>query len=47
MLGITLGTGVGGGLILNGTLWQGTAGTSGEVGHITVAKPKGQGLSRV
>jgi len=36
MLGITLGTGVGGGLILNGDLWQGTGGTSGEVGHITV-----------
>jgi glucokinase len=41
MLGITLGTGVGGGLILNGTLWQGTAGTSGEVGHITV-DPEGE-----
>jgi glucokinase len=41
MLGITLGTGVGGGLILNGALWQGTAGTSGEVGHITV-EPDGE-----
>ena len=28
MLGITLGTGVGGGLILNGRLWAGTEGTS-------------------
>ncbi len=36
MLGITLGTGVGGGLILNGQIWSGTAGTSGEVGHITI-----------
>ena len=36
MLGITLGTGVGGGLILNGCLWSGTAGTSGEIGHLTV-----------
>jgi len=36
MLGMTLGTGVGGGLILNGRLWQGTAGTSGEVGHMTI-----------
>ncbi|RJR32952.1 MAG: ROK family protein [Deltaproteobacteria bacterium] len=36
MLGITLGTGVGGGLILNGRLWAGTAGTSGEIGHLTV-----------
>ena len=36
MLGITLGTGVGGGLILNGRLWSGAAGTAAEVGHITV-----------
>ncbi len=41
MLGITLGTGVGGGLILNGALWQGTGGTSGEVGHITI-EPEGE-----
>jgi glucokinase len=36
MLGITLGTGVGGGLILNGRLWSGTAGTAGEIGHVTI-----------
>ena len=36
MLGITLGTGVGGGLILNGRLWAGTQGTSGEIGHLTM-----------
>jgi glucokinase len=36
MLGITLGTGVGGGLILDGKLWSGPTGTSAEVGHITV-----------
>ena len=41
LLGITLGTGVGGGLILNGRLWQGTEGTTGEIGHITV-DPEGQ-----
>ncbi|MCK9377632.1 MAG: ROK family protein [Syntrophobacterales bacterium] len=41
MLGITLGTGVGGGLILNGRLWAGTQGTSGEIGHMTV-EPEGQ-----
>jgi glucokinase len=41
MLGFSLGTGVGGGLILNGSLWQGTAGTSGEVGHITI-EPEGE-----
>ena len=40
MLGMTLGTGVGGGLILNGTLWPGTAGTSAEVGHLTI-EPEG------
>ncbi|MFZ5453104.1 MAG: ROK family protein [Thermodesulfobacteriota bacterium] len=41
MLGITLGTGVGGGLILDGRLWQGAAGTSGEIGHMTV-DPEGR-----
>ncbi len=41
LLGITLGTGVGGGLILNGVLWPGTGGTAGEVGHITV-EPDGE-----
>jgi glucokinase len=41
MLGITLGTGVGGGLILNGRLWSGTAGTAGEIGHMTV-EPEGR-----
>ena len=41
LLGITLGTGVGGGLILNGRIWQGDEGTTGEIGHITV-EPDGQ-----
>jgi len=41
MLGITLGTGVGGGLILNGRLWAGAEGTSGEIGHMTV-DPEGR-----
>ena len=41
MLGVTLGTGVGGGLILNGRLWSGPEGTSGEIGHMTV-DPEGQ-----
>jgi glucokinase len=36
MLGITLGTGVGGGLILDGQVWAGTEGTAGEIGHMTV-----------
>jgi glucokinase len=33
---ITLGTGVGGGLILNGRIWQGMTGMAGELGHINV-----------
>jgi len=41
MLGITLGTGVGGGLILNGRLWAGAEGTAGEIGHVTV-DPEGR-----
>jgi len=37
---ITLGTGVGGGIILDGKVWRGADGMAGEVGHITV-DPKG------
>lgn len=33
---ITLGTGVGGGLIINGALWKGTRGKAGEFGHMVV-----------
>ncbi|MDQ6878667.1 MAG: ROK family protein [Candidatus Dormibacteraeota bacterium] len=36
MLGITLGTGVGGGLILGGMLYLGHDGTAGEFGHQTI-----------
>ncbi|MFC7679189.1 ROK family glucokinase [Paenibacillus sp. GCM10028914] len=32
----TLGTGVGGGIIVNGKIYQGSAGMAGELGHITV-----------
>ncbi len=35
---ITLGTGVGGGLIFNGTIWHGFLGMAGELGHIHVAE---------
>lgn len=41
LLGITLGTGVGGGLILNGQVWSGPQGTAGEIGHMTV-DPEGR-----
>jgi glucokinase len=33
---VTLGTGVGGGIILDGKLWRGTDGSAGEIGHSTV-----------
>lgn len=33
---LTLGTGVGGGIILNGELWNGADGMAGEIGHITI-----------
>lgn len=34
---ITLGTGIGGGIILNGRLWQGINGAAGEFGHMVIA----------
>jgi glucokinase len=37
---ITLGTGVGGGIILGGRIWHGMTGMAGELGHITV-EPEG------
>ena len=37
---ITLGTGVGGGLVLDGEIWHGMTGMAGELGHITV-NPEG------
>ncbi len=40
MLGVWLGTGVGGGLVLNGRLWHGTTFTAGEIGQ-TVITPGG------
>ena len=37
---ITLGTGVGGGLVLDGKIWRGMTGMAGEVGHMNV-EPNG------
>lgn len=36
MAAFTLGTGVGGGVILNRTIWRGAWGMAGELGHITI-----------
>ncbi|ENH97467.1 glucose kinase [Gracilibacillus halophilus YIM-C55.5] len=38
MIAVTLGTGVGGGIISNHTIINGANGTGGEIGHITVEK---------
>jgi glucokinase len=36
VVGLTIGTGIGGGLILNGTLYHGSADVAGEIGHSTI-----------
>ena len=36
VVSVTLGTGVGGGVILDGKLWRGSHGSGGEIGHTTV-----------
>lgn len=41
VIGVTLGTGVGGGLIINGTPFTGKDGSAGEIGHICVV-PEGR-----
>ncbi len=38
---LTLGTGVGGGIILDGELWRGADGSAGEIGHMGV-EPQGE-----
>ena len=38
LLCMTLGTGVGGGLVLDGKLYRGARGAGGEVGHVTVQR---------
>ena len=39
VIGVTLGTGVGGGLILDGRLYRGSTSSAGELGHARVAFP--------
>ena len=41
MILLTIGTGVGSGIILDGKLWQGKCGFAGELGHVTV-NPEGE-----
>ncbi|MFQ5867101.1 MAG: ROK family protein [bacterium] len=41
LLCITLGTGVGSGIILNGRIYHGSSGSAGEIGHMTL-NPQGQ-----
>jgi glucokinase len=41
MVFLTLGTGIGGGIIIGGKLWQGSCGYAGELGHIIV-NPRGE-----
>lgn len=36
VFGITLGTGVGGGIVINKKIYQGAFGSAGEVGHMTI-----------
>jgi glucokinase len=44
MILLTLGTGVGGGIVLNNALWQGADGMAGEIGHMTLV-PDGRPCS--
>lgn len=37
LVGITLGTGIGGGIVMNGKLWRGAGGLAGEFGHMVIA----------
>jgi len=41
MVCITLGTGIGGGIVLNGKVWHGAGDVAGELGHMTV-RPGGR-----
>jgi glucokinase len=36
VVGLTIGTGIGGGLILNGDLYHGSSSVAGEIGHTTI-----------
>lgn len=38
MIAVTLGTGVGGGVVLNGEVYRGATGSAGEIGHMVVER---------
>ena len=38
MLFVSVGTGIGGALVLNGRLWPGVSGLAGEIGHVVVSR---------
>ncbi len=44
MILLTLGTGVGGGIVLDGRIWHGADGMAGEIGHMTLV-PEGRQCS--
>ena len=33
---LTLGTGIGGGVVLDGRIWHGMGGVAGEIGHMSI-----------
>lgn len=47
VFGVFVGTGVGGGLILNGELYNGFNGHAGEIGHVVIQWKKGTSLEMV
>jgi glucokinase len=47
VFGIFVGTGVGGGLILNGELYEGFRGHAGEIGHVVIHWRKGHTVERI
>jgi glucokinase len=36
LVGVTLGTGIGGGFVKRGRIWRGASGSAGEIGHMTI-----------
>jgi glucokinase len=36
LVGVTLGTGIGGGFVEGGRIWRGASGSAGEIGHMTI-----------